>query len=140
MRPTKNINKVNEADQKQLNRFLYFIDKYVGKNQTLVAKELEMTQAYYSYMASGKRRISIAVLTTLKEKYKLNINWLQTGLGTELLKVDPDKKRQSTVGKVIDLQAELLSANTKINILEVNLNQAYKLIDALEARLKKAGI
>ncbi|WP_168187515.1 helix-turn-helix domain-containing protein [Pedobacter sp. G11] len=140
MRPTKKINKVNEADQKQLNRFLYFINKYVGKNQTAVAEALGMTQAYYSLIASGKRRISIAILTKLKEKHKLNIHWLQTGLGNEVFQTDPDNKPQSTVGKIIDLQAEILSAHTKIDILEVNLNQAYKLIQQLEARLEKSGL
>ncbi|WP_443945551.1 helix-turn-helix domain-containing protein [Pedobacter sp. AW1-32] len=140
MRPTKNINKVNEADQKQLNRFLYFISKYVGKNQTAVAESLGVTQAYYSYIASGKRRISIAILAKLKEKYKLNINWLHTGLGGEVFQNDPDKKPQSTVGKIIDLQASIDAAHRKIDILEVNLNQAYKLIQQLESRLDKAGL
>lgn len=140
MRPTKNINKVTESDQKQLNRFLYFIDKYVGKNQTAAAEALGVTQAYYSLISSGKRRISISVLTKLKEKHKLNIQWLQTGLGSEVSTADPDKKPQSTSGKVIDLQAEIFSAQKRIEILEVTLTHAYKLIEQLESRLEKAGL
>lgn len=140
MRPTKNITKVNKTDQEQINRFSYFIDKYVAKNQIEAAKALGLTQAYYSYMVSGKRKISLTALMTLKTKFKLNIEWLQSGVGKELLAEDLSKKQQTAVGKIIDLQASIDQAETKITILEVNLNQAYKLIDALERRLEKAGL
>lgn len=47
---------------------------------------------------------------------------------------------KNTIEVIGELRAAVSAQDKKIKILEANLNQAFKMIDALERRLKKVGL
>ncbi|MFW0717725.1 hypothetical protein [Pedobacter sp. N23S346] len=95
---------------------------------------LDEHQSSMHLTETGKRRISLKLLVTLYEKYNMNPEWFLHGTGPEILK---EAKPKNTMDVINELRAEVAVHDKKIQILEANLNQAFRMIEVLQKQLDK---
>lgn len=121
-------------EQQKINRLIHFRKKYISESLNKAAGLLGAHQQSGMYlMESGKRKISLKLLAALYEKYNMNPEWFLHGTGPEILK---EAQPKNTIEVIGELRAEVTAQDQKIKILEANLNQAFKMIDALQKRIK----
>lgn len=89
-----------------------FARKYIDENMYVAVEILGVTQASISYIESGKRGISTKSTRVMVSKYKLNMDWLTTGQGTEQIEVH---QQETQLGKNIsDVRNKILELEAKI--------------------------
>lgn len=121
-------------EQQKINRLIHFRKKYISESLNKASKELGEHQSSMHLTEKGERRISLKLLSTLYEKYNMNPEWFLHGAGPEILK---EAKPKNTIDVVNELRAEVAAHDKKIQILEANINQAFRMIEALQKELGK---
>lgn len=115
-------------------RFREFRKKYVENNIKLAGPLLGISKSKISDMENGRFAIDMATVKLLQSKYKLNDSWLVSGKGSML--VDANIKKTGLQSS-IEMGDRIDMLNTKIRILEANLNKAYNAIEVIQKRLDK---
>lgn len=121
-------------EQQKINRLIHFRKKYISESLRKAAGLLDEHQSSMYLTETGERRISLKLLATLYEKYNMNPEWFLHGTGPEILK---EAKPKNTMDVINELRAEVAVHDKKIQILEANLNQAFRMIEVLQKRLDK---
>lgn len=104
---------------------------YIDKEQKAAAEKLSMPPSTLSQMESAKRPINIELLIKLITQYKLNVEWLTTGLGDKQINTLAKPTAATSLSTV---NQELLILRKAIAIFEVQVSTAYKHIE------KQAGL
>jgi len=115
-------------------RFKEFRKKYVDNNIKEAGPLLGISKSKLSDIENGKYAIDMGVVKLLQKNHKLNESWLISGQGNMLA---DDSTKKSSLRSSIEMGDRIDMLNTKIRLLEINLNQAYKTIEIIQKRLDK---
>jgi len=121
-------------EQQKINRLIHFRKKYINESLNKASKSLGEHQSSMHLTEKGERRISLKLLSTLYEKYNMNPEWFLHGTGPEVL---ADEKPKNTMDVIGELRTEVSAHDKKIQVLEANLNRAFRMIEALQKELGK---
>ncbi|WP_316745130.1 hypothetical protein [Pedobacter antarcticus] len=125
MNTQKEIKDQTRYDLGMAARYSLFRKKYVDENTYVAADMLGITQPTISFIESGKRGIGAKATKVMVSKYKLNMNWLTTGQGTEQIE---GQQKETELGKsitdvrtkVLELESKIIQLEKTIKILTVN--------------------
>ncbi len=134
MNTQKEIKDQTRYDLGMAARYSLFRKKYVDENMYVASEILGITQPSISFIESGKRGIGAKATKVMVSKYKLNMNWLTTGQGTDRIE-GPQKETPlgKTINdlrsKVLELQSEIIEMKKEIAIMSANSTHFIKRIE-----------
>lgn len=91
-------------------RITYLRNDILHMTQAEFASTLKISQTYLSLLESGKKSITKAIISKILTTFRINSDWLISGLGTDqdifLDKIDPKKYiiQPDTAASLYDLQ------------------------------------
>jgi len=115
-------------------RFKEFRIKHISKNSIEAGEKLGIPQSRISRIENGEQPVTVALTKEMVKKYSLNRDWLIDNLGN-MIKTDRSKK--TGLESSIQMGDRIDALNTKIRLLEANLNNAYKVIETIQKRLDR---
>lgn len=121
------------ADMAMVTRFVKFREKYVHKKQVHAAEILEMTQPSLWRYENGSSKIPSKLIKILRDRYRLNPDWLMTGTGPETL----EQKPRNTITDIAALRDELENLAHQTHVLTVNINRAFMIIEQQQKEIEE---
>ncbi|RQO66812.1 hypothetical protein DBR40_21925 [Pedobacter sp. KBW01] len=137
MTPEQEKIKADVQEQQRIKRLIHFRTQRIHKSQNQAAVLLGVKQATLSYVESGQRQASLALLEKFFTKFNMNSEWYMHGTGPEILN---EPKKRNTIDSITELRAEIASLEKKIRVFEINQNRMLSIIEKLEDRIAKGGL
>lgn len=123
----------NLLDKAVQERFKRFRKKYVSNNGRTAAELLNTDQSTISKIENGERKVSDKILTAMIKKFNLNREWLLDGTGAPVA----HEKQAKPINYLEALSNRIDALTTEVKILDSNLNQAWKIIEAQGKLIEK---
>ena len=139
MKPTKVISSASEIkgrqkvhDPKVAERFKQFRIQYIGKTHKEAGEALGVAASKISYIENCQETPNYKIIDKMVNKYHLNVEWLSKGKGGP---VDKEPSRSNNATTLISINAEIITLNRHIQMLEANESHFLKVIENYERRL-----
>lgn len=123
-----------QYDQDIAKRFTEFRIMYIAKTQSQAAEKLKCQQSKISLIEAAKQSIDFDLIATMIRYYKLNAEWMATGLGSPKL----DKVVKANL--ITDLQSfkqDLLAMQGLIKMMKANQTYTIKLVKKLQDEIDR---
>lgn len=127
MRPI--LQEIDGLDSSSVGARLKKVRTDLGLSQKKMAEHLKITSAYWSAIETGVRQVTLSIILTLRNDFKISVDWLLTGLGDQRIQNSgkQSQAQESTINSSIQ--------DTEDSILFVRA-QLLSVIDILNARFE----
>jgi len=115
-------------------RFRYFRKKYVANGMQNAEKLLTIGKTRISRIEKGEEQIPITIIDLLVKDFDLNRDWLLENKGNP---IKNDQTIKTGLQSTMQMGDRIDALNTKIRLLEANLNHAHYVIDTINKRLDR---
>ena len=115
-------------------RFKEFRLKHISKNSIEAGKLLEIPQSRISRIENGEQPLTVELTKQMIKKFGLNRDWLIDNTGNM---IKSDRSKKTGLETSIQMGDRIDALNTKIRLLEANLNHAHSVIDIINKRLDR---
>ena len=114
---------VDQAAAKRLNAF---IRAHIHKTNRQAAIVLDENESGLWKMINGHSKINMVLIKKLVKDYKLNVEWLQTGKGSDVLKESPQK---TIITDFNQLSADMNTLEKQLKIVNLTVEHLMKRIE-----------
>lgn len=128
--------KFQSVNQDICARLLKFRLEYIDTNQRYASEKLEYTQSTISEVERGKRMPTFKLLERYMAKYRLNLEWLNTGKGSPQL----DEKVVRKGSNLKELEAQIARMDKLIQTLERRYLIMAERLEKLEEQLSAHSV
>lgn len=119
-----------EVNKQIIERWKAFRTKYIDENQGRAAKKLAISGSNLSMIESCQRPINFNILKIAVKHFRLNMEWLNSGVGTPQL-----QKQKSDINT--DFEQLKLQVEVQHNMIKIMQAQIFHLYDLAQKDKKK---